>query len=394
MWDCPWYADTAAGLCVSDMLGEDQTQIYRTANDCCTAEFSGSASCVTDSKNPTVVVKPSYYYPDQHNKGSCVFSSLYDDWMNATGYSEYYLFTDGAACCSLWFPESTNCPDTSAATPEDTVNGASVVSNYFYPDSELNNCGYGRDYPLWMGGEGYARSYLFTTPAGCCNKFYPGKTDCPAETTPQEGYYWESYFPDVPIGVPIPPGEISTIYYPDQASGTCIGGTDYPEWMGGQGFSKLYLYDTLEGCCTYWYGEGGLASCVGSAIMRPTTPSGTGATTTAAVWYPQLSAKACANDGNMPSWMTGSGFSDAYTFVTEGECCKAWGYECPNAFPTTTVAPFPNGGSGVWYPVFSESTCVDDSSMPAYMMLPEYSPYYNFGSQAACCGQFGFSGCA
>jgi insulin receptor substrate 1 len=361
---------------------------------CCTDNFGSSGTCVADSKATTVVAsKPSYFYPDQHNKGTCVFSSFYEDWMNAEGYSDYYLFSDGAACCNLWFPDSTSCPDTNGATPYDVNDGPSPLNNFFYPDDKLNNCGYGRDYPVWMGDEGYAPHYLFSTPAGCCDKYYPGRTDCPAETTPQTGYFWESYAQKLPIDVPDPPQEPETVFYPDQASKTCINGYDYPSWMAAEGYSRLYIFDTAEGCCNYWYGDSGSAECLAGLVIRPTSPAGTGATTTVARdWYPQLSLQACSNDGNIPDWMLGAGFSTSFTFVSERECCNAWGYDCPGATTTTTTVPFPTGGSGLWYPKISEKVCSDDSYIPAWMQTAEYSAYYTFGSEAACCAAFDCGG--
>jgi hypothetical protein len=82
-----------------------------------------------------------------------------------------------------------------------------------------------------MGLEGYERWYLFINPTECCERFFPLASNCPYENDPQIGYYWEQYQPDLPIGSTDPwPEYYNHSFYPDIQSGTCINGTDYPEW--------------------------------------------------------------------------------------------------------------------------------------------------------------------
>lgn len=78
-----------------------------------------------------------------------------------------------------------------------------------------------------MGQEGYSRWYLFLDPDECCNTYFPLSSNCPFETTPQTGYYWETYHEDQRNDAIQSPFYNHT-FYPDLAAGTCINGTDYP----------------------------------------------------------------------------------------------------------------------------------------------------------------------
>lgn len=91
--------------------------IYRTASECCEANFAGSSTCLTDSKNshvpfpfPSYSVQPEssspqrkdYYFPDLTGEMNCMYGKNYEDWMMTAGYEPYYLFTNGQDCCSMW----------------------------------------------------------------------------------------------------------------------------------------------------------------------------------------------------------------------------------------------------------------------------------------------------
>jgi hypothetical protein len=76
--------------------------------------------------------------------------------MTNEGFEEDYLFFDGPDCCEKWYPSKADCPSTTEAVDpeaEDEPWHSSPFSmdNYYYPDFEMNNCGYGWDYPAWMG---------------------------------------------------------------------------------------------------------------------------------------------------------------------------------------------------------------------------------------------------
>ena len=88
---------------------------------------------------------------------------------------------------------------------------------------------------------------------------------------------------NVPLATIPPP----TTYYPDLYSGTCVNGFDYPAWMDSDVVTRrMYLYDTDEGCCTFWFGEAQLSDCLAVIIARTATTAvpntGTSATTTVA----------------------------------------------------------------------------------------------------------------
>ncbi|KAL7471196.1 hypothetical protein ACHAXS_011514, partial [Conticribra weissflogii] len=410
-WDCPWYPDSTKGYCISTMNIIEKFTIYRTAQECCTANFPTSTTCVSEGKAqhapfpwpPRGYGKQNFYYPDLFNKINCVYGNKYEDWMENFGYDEYYLFDTASGCCGMWYPTRGDCPDTSSIVPYTTEDQAYYsnpypLDNYYYPDYTLNNCGYGRDYPAWMGNDGYAQSYLFVQDSECCQKFFPSRGDCPAENTPQTGYYWESYQPDVPNHIPLGTIPPPTVFYPDLFSNTCINGLDYPDWMNSDiVYQRMYLYDTAEGCCTFWYGVGQLADCLNNVITRTVTVSTTATPTPAPEqWYPKLSERICSMDGNPPSWMLQDGFQDSYIFGSSTECCAQWGYDCsslpapsPATAATTTVAP-PTVGD--WYPDLYNLKCLNDGNTPSFMLQDGFAVWYTFSSESECCSVFDCSG--
>ena len=98
---------------------------------------------------------------------------------------------------------------------------------YYYPDFSVSSCGFGRDYPSWMGSDRYEKFYLFTEGEGCCEKYFPLSASCPHEdetTKPQPGYqtgyYWEKYQEFLPNAVAAPVIYNHT-FYPDMKARTC-----------------------------------------------------------------------------------------------------------------------------------------------------------------------------
>lgn len=207
------------------------------------------------------------------------------------------------------------------------------MSNYYFPDYTVNNCGFGRDYPAWMGDNGYEKSYLFTTGEECCSRFFPTTSGCPYENTKQTGYYWESYQENRPNAEALPPIANLT-YYPDLNSNTCIQGDDYPSWMAADDiYKRLYIYYDAEGCCSFWFGKD--SSCVASVFTSTAGVTLTAAATNStnateallilkSMWYPQLDARMCSNDGFAPDFMLNDGYTQWYLFNTQAACCAAF----------------------------------------------------------------------
>jgi hypothetical protein len=231
----------------------------------------------------------------------------------------------------MWFPANTNCPDTSAyltiAIDEDNP-----AENYFFPDFDADSCGHGRNYPAWMGQEGYSRWYLFIDPKECCDTYFSSSSnECPYEKTPQTGYYWEVYHEhqrndalDIPIFY-------NHTYYPDLATGTCINGTDYPSWMTKtEDYKRMYLFHEPHDCCEYWFGQYGENSGCVASVVQSSYESTTATTNMTAVylekWYPDLHDRRCLHDQQMPSWMLGESFRDFYLFNSRQACCGSFGY--------------------------------------------------------------------
>ena len=117
---------------------------------------------------------------------------------------------------------------------------------------------------------GYEKSYLFSPDDGerCCQKFFANaETACPYTKPGQDGYYWETYYEDQSNSVPSPVVYNHT-YYPDLNSGTCVNGTDYPEWMArDDNFKRVYLFKEPEGCCKNWFASYNYDSCLVSIIQ-------------------------------------------------------------------------------------------------------------------------------
>ena len=121
-----------------------------------------------------------------------------------------------------------------------------------------------------MGVNGYEKSYLFSPDDGelCCQRFFAKEnTACPYTKADQDGYYWETYFEDQINSVPMPVVYNHT-YYPDLNAGTCVNGTDYPEWMArDDNFKRVYLFKEPEGCCKNWFASNNYDSCLVSIIQ-------------------------------------------------------------------------------------------------------------------------------
>ncbi|KAL3782622.1 hypothetical protein HJC23_000004 [Cyclotella cryptica] len=350
-WDCPWYPDDSLGYCRSEMALVEKYDLYRTSMACCEKHFPLSSSCNADS----IASRPHFpntpgeawplpppghpgvrkYFPDLQNKQNCVRGKNYDLWMSQDGFADYYLFDNASDCCKLWYPSRSDCPDSqSAVTPniedEAWLSNPYPFANYYFPDFDAGSCGYGKNYPAWMAQDGYARWYLFRGGAECCSKYFPQASNCPYETTPQDGYYWESYQPNQPNDAILPPIYNHT-FYPDLEANTCVNGTDYPSWMiANDEFKRLYIFHEPQGCCEFWFGESGPTSrCVGNIIQSVYVNITAGTNITAlllAKWYPMLEESRCINNGEMPQWMLSDGFAEWYLFNTLEACCKAFGY--------------------------------------------------------------------
>jgi hypothetical protein len=286
------------------------------------AAYPPWAPAITNIAN----TKPQKFWADLVDNRNCVLTNTYEEWMMEEGFSDYYLFNDGSDCCDLWFPASNNCPDTQASVTQ-VIEEDDPYQNYFFPDFDLNSCAHGRDYPAWMGQEGYTRWYLFIDPQECCSKYFPASQRCPYEINPQSGYYWESNNSDNANGAADTRPYYNHTYYPNMQLGTCINGTDYPSWMiETEEFKRLYIFNEPQGCCEFWFGDFGESSgCVSNVVQGDYDASITVSTNRTAdlleKWYPLLEQRRCVKDGATPTWMLSETFSDYYTFSSQEACC-------------------------------------------------------------------------
>ena len=277
-------------------------------------------------------------------------------------------FTTSENCCQKWYPQlGANCPETGGAVNGEAEDEAWLSSpysqsNYYYPDFSQDSCGFGRDYPCefsflsslrstlfpntnsaWMGINGYEKHYLFMDSVDCCDRYFKNSgTACPFESTVQNDYYWTAYETNLANTAPMPIINNRT-YWPLIESGTCVDGTDYPDWMGfDDEFSRLYLFKSLEGCCNKWFQDWGYQDCINNVVTgyykktycpenRPVlSQDGTGCVEytnySSASYYPDLDGYTCKNDGDSPSWMSLVEYKDFYIFHTKEACCSAFGY--------------------------------------------------------------------
>jgi len=373
-WDCPWFPDQESGHCLSELHQPNNFEIYRTAKECCDAHFS-SSSCLQESKDShdpfpwpvhfpglpthrpfsphtaedhwgTEASHENHWFPDLTNKLNCVWGRNYENWMQEDGFDKYYLFPNGTACCETWYPARSDCPDDQRAVnpeAEDEPWHSAPYSalNYFFPDFSVNNCGYGRDYPAWMGINRYEKYYLFNDGQDCCSRYFPMASNCPYENTEQLDYYWTSYEDNI-YNLDDMPVIYNHTYYPDVHAQTCVNGTDFPEWMAkDEDYKRLYLFKTLEGCCTKWFTAYDLDGCKRNVIQgayevepcpenRPECNHVSSITNHTealrAMWYPDIDGHRCKNDGAVPDWMMEDGYNMWYLFSTQAQCCAAFGF--------------------------------------------------------------------
>jgi len=382
-WDCPWFPSQEKGYCLSELHQPNNFEIYRTAKECCDEHYGGSSQCLEKSKHftreqtqhdpmpwpihfpgTTPWVRPfapaeaeniwgteashrARWFPDLVGKLNCVNGRNYENWMQEEGFEEEYLFSNSEDCCEKWYPSrGSTCPDAGrAANPEaeDEPHHSAPYSmqNYYFPDFSVNNCGFGWDYPAWMGINGYEKSYLFREGHECCDRYFPTVSNCPYEHTQQLDYFWTSYQDNLP-NLDDMPVIYNHTYYPDLDAKTCVNGTDYPDWMASDvDFKRLYLFKRLEGCCTEWFTTFGLDECVKNVIQgvydvepcptnRPdcnNMPTITNTTThMKGMWYPDIDGYKCKQDGAVPKWMLAEGYNELYLFNTRDQCCAAFGY--------------------------------------------------------------------
>merc|ERR1712194_845328 len=194
----------------------------------------------------------------------------------------------------------------------------------------MGSCSFGRDFPSWMGSDGYEKWYLFTKGESCCEKYFSSSANCPYEdetTNPQTGYYWEKYQGNLPNAVAAPVIYNHT-FYPDMNARTCVNGTNYPEWMASdKGFIRLYLYkNNPEGCCKFWFGEDSVDGCVKSIIQSTYIDRNDAQSADVTpvdkieMWYPIMEEEKCKNDGSMPSWMLDEVYAEWYLHHSKQLC--------------------------------------------------------------------------
>eukprot|EP00584_Thalassiosira_punctigera_P010481 CAMPEP_0172530792 /NCGR_PEP_ID=MMETSP1067-20121228/4415_1 /TAXON_ID=265564 ORGANISM="Thalassiosira punctigera, Strain Tpunct2005C2" /NCGR_SAMPLE_ID=MMETSP1067 /ASSEMBLY_ACC=CAM_ASM_000444 /LENGTH=375 /DNA_ID=CAMNT_0013315061 /DNA_START=808 /DNA_END=1931 /DNA_ORIENTATION=+ len=271
-----------------------------------------------------------FWYPDLHNELNCFQGRNYESWMLQEGFPAYYLFTDPQKCCNLWFPANSNCPDSATAVNPEEDHAAFYADSYpsagyFFPDFAVSSCGFGQDYPAWMGSDGYEKWYLFRKGDHCCKKYFPTARNCPYEdeTQPElqdgNGYYWEKYQDNLSNGG-VHPTIYNHTYYPDMHANTCVNGTDYPAWMASdRDFKRLYLFkNNPEDCCKNWFGAHAVEDCLKNIIQSEYIDFNSAEATDITVvnkteeylgmWYPVINRHKCVQDGSMPSWMLVEGY--------------------------------------------------------------------------------------
>lgn len=118
--------------CISELHQPNNFEIYRTSKECCDAHYSGSSTCLQDSKDShdpfpwpihfpgtqpwtrpfapgeaedhwgTEASHRDHFFPDLINKRNCVRGNNYEHWMAEEGFAAHYLFQEATDCCEKW----------------------------------------------------------------------------------------------------------------------------------------------------------------------------------------------------------------------------------------------------------------------------------------------------
>jgi hypothetical protein len=390
-------------------------EIYRTAKECCDEHYSGSSTCVQQSKEEhdpfpwpihfpgtqpwsrpfapeeiegegtnnehhwgTEAGNQGRWFPDLINQLNCVWGNNYEEWMTNEGFEEDYLFLGYEDCCEKWYPDKADCPSNMEAVDpeaEDEPWHSSPFSmdNYYFPDFSKDNCGHGWDYPAWMGINAYEKHYLFRDGQDCCKKFFPNVGGCPMETAAtntQMDYYWTTYEDNID-NLDDMPVKYNHTFYPDVFAGNCINGTDYPEWMGSDvDYKRLYLFKTNEGCCTQWFTTFDLQGCLNGLVQG--------------VYVDQLPCHLNRPDEGPETYDD----DQNPDFGDETPCDETLAAQYAEGHPLQNNQPF--DGRDMWYPDLDGMKCKNDGFMESWMLKEDYKDWYLFTTRQACCSAFGF----
>ncbi|KAL9179752.1 hypothetical protein ACHAXT_007722 [Thalassiosira profunda] len=219
--------------------------LFEEAEPCCEKFYPARTDCPYEGEvTPKQVdYKPDpsegYFYPHL-SASNCRFGRNYPIWMKNS--PKHYLYTTPAECCSVWYPDATDCP----MAEDDGVQEGKfwVMDTAFFPNWKGAGCGHGNDYPEWMADPTHATSHLFKSAADCCDFWFP------AETTKCQNEIVESSF-GVQTGGPA--NYNGGTWYPS-LDGTyqCLDG-DAPEWMMAEGYKEEYVFPSHAECCSAHY---------------------------------------------------------------------------------------------------------------------------------------------
>jgi len=244
---------------------------------------------------------------------------------------------------------------------------------YYWPDLHgKQNCVFGSDYNDWMEGS-HKNWYLFDKEEECCETWYPSKSNCPEVT------------PTTPQQVDYKPDPNRQYYYPHLNESNCWLGRNYPMWM--KLYSKHYLYQTAEECCSAWYP---------SSLSCP-LPGNDGVQemqywVVNDAFYPNFQGDYCAQGNAYPEWMADPMNIDTHLFKTGKECCDTWfpqeTFDCQNKIGTVMNGNQIAGPdvAGTWYPSLNGHFECIDGTPPGWMTASQgYRDAYVFDSHAECC---------
>lgn len=235
------YEDWMSGANKEHFLFESDVQ-------CCGNWYPAKDDCPYTESETTpkqVAYKPyasqGYFYPHL-SASNCRFGRNYPMWMDLS--PKHYLYTTPDECCSMWYPNTSDCP----LKEDDGVQEGYfwIVDVAFYPNWKGDLCAHGNDYPEWMADPTQKENHIFKTAKECCELWFPSESaNC------------QDKIVETNTGKQVggPPNYNGGTWYPSMnGKYLCLDGTP-PKWMNQDGYRDEYVFDSHAECCKAHYCE-------------------------------------------------------------------------------------------------------------------------------------------
>lgn len=235
------YEDWMSGANKEHFLFESDVQ-------CCGNWYPAKDDCPYTESETTpkqVAYKPyasqGYFYPHL-SASNCRFGRNYPMWMDLS--PKHYLYTTPDECCSMWYPNTSDCP----LKEDDGVQEGYfwIVDVAFYPNWKGDLCAHGNDYPEWMADPTQKENHIFKTAKECCELWFSSESaNCQDNIVETNTGKQVSGTPNYNGGT----------WYPSMnGKYLCLDGTP-PKWMNQDGYRDEYVFDSHAECCKAHYCE-------------------------------------------------------------------------------------------------------------------------------------------